>query len=290
MNVNEITNSLENDMVDQSFDNNGLVNKLLDHKNSSNSSSVGSCSSLDRQEDDLEEIPKKDNVAVQLIVPEKEESVNANNFDNKTNISRTSPVSLGKQQGKSILENFLTRPPSSPFHGLSRYNTMDNRKVEPLKINLHREPIKTVIKIPPVSNLEPQQHSPKITIKPLKPPPTVQANSETDIDQRSHKPHLKISYESNEVLKNNVDTHTETHIVPKLTIRNITHQTSTSECSSSTHTESFHAVVPKLTIKIDHQSSPEFSTKLDSHQSNKVHEKKNRQDEGMLTADGEFLN
>lgn len=296
MNENEIADSLENDVVDQGIDKNGIKDKIVESKSTSNSSSVGSNSSLDRLEENLdsEENAVRKNVAVQLTVSEKEESNVAKTSNNQTNVIKNSPVSLGKQQGKSILENFLTRPLSTPFHGL--YN-MDNRKVEPLKINLHREPIKTVIKIPPAGTPEPQQHSPKITIKPLKPPPGIQPNSEADVDQRAHKPHLKISFENNEVLKSNVDAHNETHIVPKLTIRNISHQTPTSilssssnECTSSTHTESFHPVVPKLTIKIDHQNSQEFSTKLDAHQSTKAHEKKARQEEGMLTADGKFVN
>lgn len=45
----------------------------------------------------------------------------------------------------------------------------ESRKVEPLKINLHRQPIRTVIKVPPASQ-PPPESPPKITIKPIKPP------------------------------------------------------------------------------------------------------------------------
>lgn len=273
MNVNEISNSLEKDNVDD--------NELKNNKTPSSSFSY-----LNSQDKDisLEDVPTENNVAVQLTFCEKQEFGNVNAFTNATQTSR--PVSSEKQQEKSILEKFLTRPLNTSFNDLTQYNKMDNRKVEPLKINLHREPIKTVIKIPQTGSTESQQHSPKITIKPLKPPSTVQGNSETDLEQRSHKSHHKASFETTDVFKSIADSHSEPHIVPKLTIRNISHPSILSSTSSSNNECS---VVPKLTIKLDHQSSQEFSSKLESHQSTKVHEKKNRQEEGMLTADGEFL-
>lgn len=215
--------------------------------NNTKSPSNTSSDSPEKEVVDLEESPVKNNVVTQLT------------GDQCGNESE-------KHQEKSILEKFLTRPLSTTsLQDSSRYSNMDNRKVEPLKINLHREPIKTVIKIPPATASEPQQHSPKITIKPLKPPPTVAST------------------------ENTTDAHTEPHIVPKLTIRNISHTTPTSVLSSSSSSSNECSVVPKLTIKLDHQNSQEFNTKVDFHQSTKTHEKKHKTEEGMLTADGEFL-
>lgn len=306
MNKNESSNSLEKD-----------CDELKKHKHPSTSVPF-----LGGHEKDisLEESSIKNNVAVQLTLSEEEESGNVNATTNEINSSIYSAVSSEQKQGKSILEKFLTRPLNSSFNDLVQYDKMDNRKVEPLKINLHREPIKTVIKIPPIGTTEPQQHSPKITIKPIKPPSSTQANPEVESEQRPHKSHHKTSFETNDVYKTVVDPHTETHTVPKLTIKPIleppipklTIKTTPSEAtitsnscdampmlsirkkshpsilSSSSSSNSDCTVVPKLTIKIDHQNCQEFSTKVDSNPTIKIHEKKNRQEEGMLTAEGEF--
>lgn len=286
MNEDGITRNI--DMVDNNSEESELNEKTLEDKVLGDNSFQG----IRKDTPELEVIQIKSNVDNQLTSSENQASANAEAIFHNTSVKRSSPISYNKEQGKSILENCLTRPLSTPFHSGSHYNIMDNRKVEPLKINLHREPIKTVIKIPPSSNTElqqqQQQQSPKITIKPLKPPTTLEGTSESESDSHSHKPHSKSFHESVESLKNNVESHNEAHIVPKLTIRNISHQTPTSTLSttsseSSNHSESFHAVVPKLTIKIDHQ------TTQDSYQQTKTHEKKIRQDEGMLTADGKFF-
>lgn len=92
----------------------------------------------------------------------------------------------GALEGKTannnvVLQNCVGRTtqesPKEGNHTSSKQTEMgiseENRKVEPLKINLHREPIRTIIKLPPGSGSDHQPSSPKITIKPLKPPPSV---------------------------------------------------------------------------------------------------------------------
>lgn len=239
--------------------------------------------------------------------------------------------------GKSILENFLTRPLNPPPPPLQMSQLMqqpvatnnsenttiqvvDNRKVEPLKINLHREPIKTVIKIPQ----QEQQHSPKITIKPLKPPepqPHVADEKPTPEENLGIIPKLHIrninespSVEIQQQNSSSSSSTTEAHIIPKLTIRNLHHSTSSTtiataavnnsidnngssigssssnSSSCSSETGAFHAIVPKLTIKIDNHGThhSNVSPGSEASHSHSKREKKNAalNDEGAITSEG----
>lgn len=137
----------------------------------------------------------------------------------KTSSNSNEVTTSSSKPCTSILENFLTRPfaPGFSTNETNQIN-VDNRRVEPLKINLNREPIKTVIKVPPLSSQE-QQHSPKIIIKPLRPPPNL--DSENDIDSTAHYQHkltLKHSVENCTISGNKAEG-PESHTVPKLTIK-----------------------------------------------------------------------
>lgn len=119
------------------------------------------------------------------------------NCNNNKSADSTIPStsSSAESSSKSILENCLLQPAtikstllrtqnssSTESQSNSQNNKMDestltqnselpeNRKVEPLKINLNRQPIRTVIKVPPSSNINSVDSPPKITIKPIKPP------------------------------------------------------------------------------------------------------------------------
>lgn len=217
----------------------------------------------------------------------------------------SSVTSSSGKAGKSILENFLTRPmmhPPPPIESPAQQPALvvETRKVEPLKINLHREPIKTVIKIPHV------EHSPKITIKPLKPPNDQVDNATAAAPQQTvPKLHIKNLNESPsvEIKKNSTttvssaDNCAEPHIVPKLTIRNLHHSTNANSAidngsSSGGSSDAFHAVVPKLTIKIDNHHHHHHATShspVESQRESKHKKAANADGEGVITSEGESL-
>jgi uncharacterized protein YxeA len=197
---------------------------------------------------------------------------------------------------KSILENCLLKPKSShrlesqsqqqqtQYHYNYNQNKMDesgtpsllklahqeeNRKVEPLKINLNREPIRTVIKLP-TSNV---YDSPtKITIKSPQPPsersavslgstatsattqsisPTLSSSSSlssessydnySDIQQRSSSSSIQVVPKLH--LRNLLDTpheQSELHIVPKLTITGLNSSQTSSSLSQQQQQQQQH--------------------------------------------------
>lgn len=221
---------------------------------------------------------------------------------------------------KSILENCLLKPSLKSNRLESQYyhhNKMDetgsspsaassllkfahppeeSRKVEPLKINLNREPIRTVIKLPPNNVFD----SPtKITIKP--PPnaslstgtttqsisPTLSSSSSlssessyehyNDIHQRSSlvvpKLHLRTLLNDNTPHEQS-----ELHIVPKLTITGLnSSQTSSSlqppdvDHSVNSILETTTPAIPKLTLKKDSKSSNELFYHLNHEVIPKLH-------------------
>lgn len=180
----------------------------------------------------------------------------------------------------------------------------ESRKVEPLKINLHREPIRTIIKLPPGtgSGSDHQPSSPKITIKPLKPPPNVDGTQVNSIPKLTIKPVVNPDEASSEQMQiipklhiknssldNSGGDGPEPHIVPKLTIRAVNHSSPTiagssgsasnDTSSSATHNSSNSSVsnsppmVPKLTIKKDnhhHHSSHHHHHHHHSHHNNRL--------------------
>ena len=211
---------------------------------------------------------------------------------------------------KSILENRLLSqsskiesqsPPQlvamdeSNFHPSTSSLTMppEMRKVEPLKINLlHREPIRTVIKIPSTATPT-APSSPKITIKPLAIPkitiksvlnpsplttvsPTSSSSSFTSDSSAETAEIMKVPKLHIKHGSNHCDP-SEPQTVPKLTIRGVA-----SPCVNNVdaipkltikmenHDNNFHhhfggnanEVVPKMTIKTgtNHHASPATST------------------------------
>ncbi|XP_055614425.1 mucin-2-like, partial [Uranotaenia lowii] len=137
----------------------------------------------------------------------------------------------------------------------------ENRKVEPLKINLNREPIRTVIKLPSSSATDSTPSSPKITIKPLKPPPDVDHPPVNSIPKLT----IKQVIHSNESSYNATATGTEQmQIIPKLLIKN-----SSSDGSGADGTEPH--IVPKLTIRgVNHSSSPTIVSSINTLSSDSV--------------------
>lgn len=131
---------------------------------------------------------------------------------------------------------------SSPLLKFAPTAAEENRKVEPLKINLNREPIRTVIKLPPSNVYE----SPtKITIKSPQPPPPLISTGAITTNQ-SISPTLSSS--SSLSSESSYDHYNETHhhhrsiqVVPKLHLRNLLD-------TSLNHEQSELTIVPKLTI------------------------------------------
>ena len=164
-------------------------------------------------------------------------SVNNNNNNNDKNSD-----SNNSDLPKSILENCLAASSSSAstlnpeesqngnmdennhkqhsvIASTSSFEQMENRKVEPLKINLHREPIKTVIKLPQ------PEHPPKIIIKPIKPQdnesiPTFSLKQINYPDDVLPPPPSEMHIIPKLHIGSNAE-HAEPHIVPKLTIRGV---------------------------------------------------------------------
>lgn len=178
---------------------------------------------------------------------------------------------------KSILENCLLKPSpvktnhhrlESQYYHHQIHNKMDetgtsssllkfasaseeSRKVEPLKINLNREPIRTVIKLPPNTGSGSGYESPtKITIKSPQPPPPLISNTGVIPTNQSISPTLSSSssFSSESSYDHHFnDSHHHHHqkssiqVVPKLHLRNLLD-------TSLNHEQSELTIVPKLTI------------------------------------------
>lgn len=191
---------------------------------------------------------------------------------------------------KSILENCLLKPsPVKTNHRLESqyYHKMDetassssllkfahqppsaeeNRKVEPLKINLHREPIRTVIKLPPSNTYE----SPtKITIKSPQPPPPLIAGALQTNQSISPTLSSSSSLSSESSYEHYNDTHHRTssiQVVPKLHLRNLFD-------TSLNHEQSELTIVPKLTItglnSSQQQQQPQVEQTTRDHSVNSI--------------------
>lgn len=123
----------------------------------------------------------------------------------------------------------------SPTSTTTDAQEMDNRRVEPLKINLHREPIKTIIKIPKHATEATEATVPKITIKSIKLPPQCG-------EEDKHTLIVDSSVSTSSTSQNcSSDPPSEPHVIPKLTIRNSTNFGIAGQSE----------IVPKLTIKMD---------------------------------------
>lgn len=202
---------------------------------------------------------------------------NSNNSNNSFGVDRLLTTTKASSTTKSILEHRLlsqsskleSQPPvqllamdEGNFHPSTSALTYspEMRKVEPLKINLlHREPIRTVIKIPPGASPT-APNSPKVTIKPLaipkitiksvlnpQPPTTVSptsssssftSESSADITETVKVPKLHIKHGGS----NHCDP-SEPQTVPKLTIRGVAPPTNNVES------------IPKITIKMDNHDN-----------------------------------
>lgn len=201
-------------------------------------------------------------------------------------------VGRQKQQESPKEDNHV---PSKPgVMGLSE----ENRKVEPLKINLNREPIRTIIKLPPSSAADPPS-SPKITIKPLKPPPAevVPAPPPTNsipkltikpivnpddptaaptnlVEQMHIIPKVHIKNPSGDS-SGGTD---EPHIVHKITIRGVNNAGSSASLNDSSNSTNLAnsgspPLIPKLTIKKDnhnHHSSHQHHPHYHAHLNNRL--------------------
>lgn len=158
------------------------------------------------------------------------------------------------------------------------------RKVEPLKINFYREPIRTVIKLGAGQSPEVQHHSPKFKIKPIPSHlPVVSSTNESGggdemrtVDEESvtgggggiPKLHFRINHGKVQVQELPLSQEQKESLppvqgIPKLTIRNAM----TTNCSALIGAESAigeNAMAPKLTIKMDHHSVPRLTIKTNS--------------------------
>lgn len=234
-----------------------------------------------------------------------------NNNNNKV-------AAAGESTAKSILENCLLKPSplknqrlesqfypkmdEGEYHHLSHHigspstssvlkfaahQSEDSRKVEPLKINLNREPIRTVIKLPQSHQYE----SPtKITIKPPQPPdrnssltpatisPTLSSSSSLSSESSFENCNDPTNNQRSSIqvipklhIRNLLDgslnhEQSELHIVPKLTITGLSSPQSTANHSDQQQTpmkdhnvisisEATSPAIPKLTIKKDNNTS-----------------------------------
>lgn len=197
-----------------------------------------------------------------------------------TSSSPTSSSSSGMEDNHPhrTIHHISNNSPTSttPDHILPE---LDNRKVEPLKINLNREPIKTIIKIPAVTNPI-GTTIPKITIKPIIKRPNEESNTAGNGQQQTQnipipKLTLKTSISSNCISPESV---TEPHIVPKLTIRNSTN------ASAAVGNQS--EIVPKLTIAYSHVASSGGGSTHYHHQSAKPTDYLYNKDKCLILDDG----
>lgn len=238
-------------------------------------------------------------------------------------------VTAGESTAKSILENCLLKPSphknqrlESQFypkmddgdyhHHLGSPSTSsvlkfahqpeDSRKVEPLKINLNRDPIRSVIKLPQ-SHLPYDSH----TKNPIRPPPSTisptlsssSLSSESSFENcndnsNSQRPSLiqvipKLHIRS--LLDGSLNhEQSERHIVPKLTITGLNSPQSTvnhveqqqqqQTLQQSVKDHSVNSIleaspaIPKLTIKKDNITS-DYHLNHDSNSKPKLHSKTN---------------
>lgn len=165
-----------------------------------------------------------------------------------------------ESSAKSILENCLLKP--SPHKNQSRLESLskmeegeyhhhhlgspstssvlkfaeDSRKVEPLKINLNREPIRTVIKLP-------QSHPYESPTKTLNRPTTIDRNSTATVSPTLSSSSSLSSESSFENCQENANNQrpSSIQVIPKLHIRNLLD-------GSLNHEQSELHIVPKLTI------------------------------------------
>lgn len=176
-------------------------------------------------------------------------------------------VATSESTAKSILENCLLKPSphktqrlESQFypkmdegeyhHHIGNPSTSsvlkfahqpeDSRKVEPLKINLNREPIRTVIKLP---QPHPYESPTKIIIKPPQPPdrnssltpatisPTLSSSSSLSSESSFDNCHENVNHLRSSSIQ----------VIPKLHIRSLLE-------GSLNHEQSELHIVPKLTI------------------------------------------
>lgn len=180
-------------------------------------------------------------------------------------VSSSSSSSDGSSQSSSLSTSpnpmMLIRGPEEADVDIG-----DPRKVEPLKINLHREPIRTVIKLggqsPEVSSLLANhvQGSPKITIKPIPTPVPVVSSSDEPAEYEDVIPKLHLRMNHHGDVTTSPETTAST--VPKLTIRNATTSTAVA-ASSPASTAAVGNTVPKLTIKMA-QPVPKLTIKTNS--------------------------
>lgn len=199
------------------------------------------------------------------ISKDNSDSVNATSHNCAQTESLEERLKCGKDLAEAqstsevvISSSTVTKPTSPmPVNSLGQKIEMDNRKVEPIKINLHnREPIKTVIKIPHNDEISsaPAQHSPKIKLKSshhqrdseplsLLPIPKFTIKNATDEAFVEVRPTLEQSHLS---VNSVAGDETTIQTVPKITIRGVNSSNCINPDSSNT--------VPKFTIKSNQNS------------------------------------
>lgn len=167
---------------------------------------------------------------------------------NSVNSSNSNLTTNCVNQSESVAEMETIKSYDSPTSTTTdaQETPTDNRRVEPLKINLHREPIKTIIKIP---KHVPDETVPKITIKSIKLPQT----GDDDVPKHTLIVDSSVSTTSSGQNCSVSDTPSEPHVIPKLTIRNAVNSFGIAGQSE---------IVPKLTIKMDnHIASSQANNK-----------------------------
>lgn len=165
--------------------------------------------------------------------PSNQQTVNCHSVNSShTNLPQNC-VDANLNSSESVADMETINNYDSPTSTTTDAQETDNRRVEPLKINLHREPIKTIIKIP---KHVPDETVPKITIKSIK----------LDEDVTKHTLIVDSSVSTSSTNQNctsdRSDSPCEPHVIPKLTIRN---------SSNSFGIAGQSEIVPKLTIKMD---------------------------------------
>lgn len=123
----------------------------------------------------------------------------------------------------------------------------DNRRVEPIKINLNRDVAKTKISIKSIGK-QPGRESTETSEQLVIPKLTIKSSPGSDSSSSSSLSSVDLGSTSrNCIEQQSLQQDSESaHVVPKLIIR-------ASDCNSSsfTNSESKHTLVPKLTIKVD---------------------------------------
>lgn len=258
--------------------------------------------------------PHYDEVALMTKKDEQELINNHRKFNNLNDLlhrNNNNKASVSDSTAKSILENCLLKPSpvkdqrlespqsnmdeSNYHHHLGSPSTSsvlkfahqeDSRKVEPLKINLNREPIRTVIKLP---QSHPNENSIKIisTVSPtLSSSSSLSSESTENSNDNSNnqRPSL-IQVIPKLHIRNLLDgslnhEQSELHIVPKLTITglNSPHSAINSTEQNSVKDHSVNCIldaspaIPKLTIKKDNNTS-DYHLNNDANSTPKGHSK-----------------